>query len=116
MKPFNAMIATVSLVSSYEACVCLSSSGVHKAATQDCCRQAGGSLQRPECPARQVIQHLDIFASCCRSYGARLDCRCLGGCHHAGLDTRQEGIAQERKHNPPPIEEEVSAIRVRHQE
>lgn len=105
MKLLTSIVAIIAMISSAEACQCLSAIGVNDAATKNCCREAGGSPSGNQCPAGQISQKLSTFASCCKSYGTRSDCRCPIGCARLELETKakEDGTA-------PPTDDEVQAL------
>ncbi|GAB0134036.1 hypothetical protein EsDP_00002422 [Epichloe bromicola] len=105
MKLLASIVAVVAMVSSVEACKCLSSIGNNVDATNACCKQAGGSASGGDCPAGQISNKLSTFAGCCRGYGDKSDCRCSFGCAFAELEVKakQEGKA-------PPTAEEAKAL------
>jgi hypothetical protein len=104
MKFSSALIALAALLSSSEACKCLSPIGVNGPATRSCCTNVGGKPDIDECPAGQISSKLSAFALCCRQYGTRSDCRCPFGCG------RSELAAQRRlEGKPAPTDDEVMA-------
>lgn len=103
MKFLSSIVTIAALVSSTEACQCLSTIGVNEAATKSCCRAAGGSPEGNQCPAGGISENLSQFAACCRSYGDRSDCRCSFGCARKKLE--EEHNAQGLP--PPPMQRSV---------
>lgn len=105
MKLLTSIVAVIAMISSAEACQCLSSNGVNGPATESCCREAGGSPKGNQCPANQISENLSKFASCCKDYGTRSDCRCPIGCARLELEAKakEEGTA-------PPTDDEVQAL------
>lgn len=105
MKFFTSIITLVALVSSAEACQCISAGGVNDAATQNCCRQVNGRPEGNQCPANQIAQDLSKFASCCRAYGTRSDCRCPVGCARKELAAKNKAQGMSE-----PTDEDVLAL------
>lgn len=105
MKVFAAVLALAALLSAAEACKCVSSIGNNEAATRACCQEAGGSASETDCPADDISNNLSRFASCCRQYETRSDCRCPIGCARQELEAQRaaEGKA-------PPTDTEVNAL------
>ncbi|UNI20918.1 hypothetical protein JDV02_006964 [Purpureocillium takamizusanense] len=106
MKFSTAIISIAALLSSAEACKCISSIGNNVEATRACCQEAGSTANSSgDCPAGNISNNLSRFASCCRSYDTRSDCRCPIGCARKELEAKH--LAEGKV---PPTEDEVKAL------
>lgn len=90
MKLLASIVTIVALVSSAEACQCLSNVGVNDAVTKKCCREAGGTPDGNQCLAGRISRRLSNFSRCCKSYGTLIDCGCPRGCANVKLAARHE--------------------------
>ncbi|POR39232.1 Uncharacterized protein TPAR_00569 [Tolypocladium paradoxum] len=105
MKFTVVILAVATLFSASDACKCIGPNGNNVEATNACCQEAGGRASGGDCPAGQISQRLSRFASCCRNYSTRSDCRCPIGCAKQELEAEREA-----KGMPPPTEDEVQAL------
>ncbi|KAF9872847.1 hypothetical protein CkaCkLH20_09710 [Colletotrichum karsti] len=87
---FNILAAVTALIAAAEACKC----GGNIDATRACCRNVGGVPTSNDCPANTISERLSGFASCCRGFGVRSDCRCPVGCAKQELEAarKKEGL------------------------
>jgi len=105
MKFSTTIISIAALLASAEACKCLSSVGNNVDATKACCKEAGGSVSGTDCPAGEISNTLSRFASCCRSYDTRSDCRCPIGCARKELEAQHKAEGK-----APPTDDEVKGL------
>ncbi|PWI66136.1 hypothetical protein PCL_05354 [Purpureocillium lilacinum] len=105
MKFSTTIISIAALLTSAEACKCLSSIGINEPATRACCQAAGGPANGSDCPAGEISNKLSTFAQCCRSYGTRSDCRCPIGCARKELEAQHKAEGK-----APPTEAEIKGL------
>ncbi|KAL3963258.1 hypothetical protein ACCO45_000262 [Purpureocillium lilacinum] len=105
MKFSTTIISIVALLASAEACKCLSSVGNNSEATSACCKEAGGSANGSDCPAGEISDRLSRFASCCKAYGTRSDCRCPIGCARKELEAQHKAEGK-----AAPTEAEIKGL------
>lgn len=99
------MISIAALLTSAEACKCLSSIGNNESATSACCQAAGGPANGSDCPAGEISNNLSKFASCCRGYNDKSDCRCPIGCARKELEAQHKAEGK-----APPTDDEVKGL------
>ncbi|TPX11930.1 uncharacterized protein E0L32_007428 [Thyridium curvatum] len=100
MKFSSAILAIAVLFSTSEACKC----GTNMDATRACCRDNGGSPTDSDCPASDISENLSGFASCCRYFGARSDCRCPIGCARLETDAHRKAFGLKPLSDPELID------------
>ena len=105
MKFSTALLSLAALLSSAEACKCVSSIGNNEPATRACCQRAGGPARSDDCPAGKISNRLSTFAACCRKFSTQTDCTCPIGCVKKELEKENEAAGK-----APPTDDEVKAL------